>query len=163
MPQVLLALVSGGMEATTVETTSSRHTCSENMPAEYCVLIQFCRYGAVPPKMATATAYGKATPTVRTLVGNSSENTAGVMDSTAPMNTRMIVAGRNRDRNVWPTMALSGKNSSSGTRLPMISDGRRPQMSESLPHSGREMIRTTLANRLACRAVAWGLKISRAQ
>ena len=47
------------------------------MPAEYCVLIQFCRYGAVPPKMATAIAYGKATPTVRTLV-----------------------AGRNRERNI---------------------------------------------------------------
>lgn len=41
MPQVLLALVSGGMEATTVETTSSRPMCSENLPAEYCVLIQF--------------------------------------------------------------------------------------------------------------------------
>ncbi|WP_098054223.1 hypothetical protein [Kocuria marina] len=115
MPQVLLALVSGGMEATTVETTSSRPTCSENMPAEYCVLIQFWRYGAVPPKMATVIAYGKAMPTVRTLV-----------------------AGRNRERNIWPTMALSGKNSSSGTRLPMISNGRRPQMSESLPHNGRE-------------------------
>ena len=51
-----------------MEITSSRHTYSENRPAEYCVLIQFCKYGAVPPKMATATAYGKATPTVRTLV-----------------------------------------------------------------------------------------------
>ena len=51
---------------------------------------------------------------------------------------RTLVAGRNRERNIWPTMALSGKNSSSGTRLPMISDERRPQMSESLPHNGRE-------------------------
>jgi hypothetical protein len=48
-----------------------------------------CKYAALPPKSATQTAYGTATPTVRIRAGNSSAYVAGATAASAPMQESM--------------------------------------------------------------------------